>query len=168
MSTKLATRPIRLRAEHLPADEAFLIRLFAEARAHIFGTMPLPPEQKRMLIENQFHTQRFSYQNQFTDPAPKFRIIELDGIAAGRFYTHETPADIRIIDIALMPEQRGRGVGETLLKKTISRAQKRGKTVSLSVEAQNPALRLYERLGFERTTFSDPYWQMVRMPASAR
>lgn len=164
MATSFANGPMHLRSERLPEDEDFLLCLFAEARAHIFRAMPLPPEQKRMLVGHQFRAQRLSYQNQYVDPPPAFRIIERDGVAIGRLYTHETAGDIRIVDIALMPEWRGQGLGTTLLQELIGRAHRAGKTVSLSVDAENPARSLYERLGFKCSAFNDPHWQMVCPP----
>jgi ribosomal protein S18 acetylase RimI-like enzyme len=167
MTARLATRPVRLRAERLPKDEAFLVRLFADARAHVFGAMPLPPEQKAMLVTQQFHTQRFSYQAQFTNPAPLFRIIEQDRKPVGRLYTHETAAALHIIDIALAAEVRGQGIGGRLMERLIAQAHSQGKAVTLSVEADRPARRLYERLGFRPDGAAEPPYMKMRLDAPA-
>lgn len=55
--------------------------------------------------------------------------------------------------IATLPEARGAGVGTALLEALLARAQERWPAVALSVREENPAVRLYERLGFvtERT-----------------
>jgi Acetyltransferase (GNAT) domain len=56
--------------------------------------------------------------------------------------------EIRIVDIALLPAYCNRGVGTTLLRGLQSEAAAAGKPLRIHVERFNPALRLYERLGF--------------------
>jgi ribosomal protein S18 acetylase RimI-like enzyme len=51
--------------------------------------------------------------------------------------------------IAVHPHERGRGVGERMLRALLDAAADAFAAVSLSVRADNPALRLYERVGFE-------------------
>ena len=74
----------------------------------------------------------------------------------GRLYIERGPIYHAIIDIALLPECRGRGDGETLLRDVMDDAAAAGKGVSTYVEKHNPAMRLYQRLGFspKRTTAS--------------
>ena len=77
-----------------------------------------------------------------------FDVILVDGEPAGRLYVHRGPSENRIVDIALLPEHRGNGVGSSLLRDLIAEADAAGKSVTIHVERVNPALRLYERLGF--------------------
>ncbi len=56
----------------------------------------------------------------------------------------ETPE----LAIAVLPSFRGQGIGTKLLKQTLLMAQKQFSAVSLSIRADNPALRLYQRIGF--------------------
>ena len=56
----------------------------------------------------------------------------------------ETPE----LGVAVLPEHRGKGVGTALLRRLLAEAAERFKAVSLSVSPNNPAVRLYERLGF--------------------
>jgi ribosomal protein S18 acetylase RimI-like enzyme len=71
-----------------------------------------------------------------------------EGEAIGRLYLAEWGSEIRIVDISLVPENRGRGLGEALLRDVQADAASRGKAVSIHVEKFNPARRLYDRLGF--------------------
>ena len=67
---------------------------------------------------------------------------------------------MRIVDIALLPECRNRGVGTALLQAAMNEAAAAGKTVSIHVEKFNPAQRLYRRLDFHEISESGPYWLM--------
>jgi ribosomal protein S18 acetylase RimI-like enzyme len=51
--------------------------------------------------------------------------------------------------MAVMPAWRGQGVGSRLLAALLDAAAGRYATVSLNVQADNPAARLYRRFGFE-------------------
>ena len=72
------------------------------------------------------------------------------------------------LSIAVVPSRRGRGFGDELLRALLEQARKDGfQQVSLSVEPYNPALRLYERHGFEKVGESGGSWTMVaQLPSS--
>ena len=57
--------------------------------------------------------------------------------------------EIRMVDVALLPEFRGAGVGTALTRELLEEGAKKGKPVRLRVWRENPALRLYQRLGFK-------------------
>jgi ribosomal protein S18 acetylase RimI-like enzyme len=73
----------------------------------------------------------------------------------------------RIVDIALLPEQRGKGIGTALLRDLLAEADGTGKRVTIHVERLNPALRLYERLGF-RVAEEGVYLFLERPPATCK
>ena len=75
-------------------------------------------------------------------------MIEVDGRPAGRLYVDRRPGDLRIVDIALLPAFRGRGIGAGLIAGLQHEAAAEGRIVSIHVEVHNPAAQLYERLGF--------------------
>lgn len=72
----------------------------------------------------------------------------VDGRPAGRLYVARWPAEIRIVDISLLPEHRGHGIGTALLGDLTAEAAAAGTPLTIHVERFNPALRLYQRLGF--------------------
>ena len=96
----------------------------------------------------QFDAQDTEYRRHYPDGA--FDVIEVDGRPAGRLYVDRRPDDIRIVDIALLPELRGAGVGGRLLARADRRGARRRAAVSIHVEIHNRGGRLYERLGFAR------------------
>jgi ribosomal protein S18 acetylase RimI-like enzyme len=65
----------------------------------------------------------------------------------GYGYVSDTTPEL---GMAVLPAYRGRGVGFALLQRLIEAASVLYDTVSLSVSTDNPALRLYTRVGFER------------------
>ena len=77
-----------------------------------------------------------------------FDVVEVDGRAAGRLYVARWPGEIRVVDISLLPEYRGRGTGTALLGELVREAEAAGKPLTIHVERFNRAIRLYERLGF--------------------
>jgi ribosomal protein S18 acetylase RimI-like enzyme len=96
------------------------------------------------------------------------RIVVLDGRDIGFFHVIETDADIKIAQLHLVDGYRGQGIGTKLILELISRAKRFGKTVSLSAPRNNPAIALYERLGFRtQRDDGDPIIDMVRPPESA-
>lgn len=105
--------------------------------------------QKQAFIEHQFFAQQDYYQKVYPDA--ECSIILYEKQAAGRLYVerHLIEGNIRIIDIALLPEFRNRGIGEYLLRALQEEARSAGKTLSIHVEKFNRALNFYKRLGFE-------------------
>ena len=72
--------------------------------------------------------------------------------------------EIRVVDVALVPEARGRGIGTALLRDLLAEGERTGRTVSIHVERFNRALRLYRRLGFREIEENGPYFLMEWRP----
>src|ERR1700675_2924451 len=79
----------------------------------------------------------------FHYPTCERNIIERDGVPVGRLWIDEWRDQIRLVDIALVPDCRGVGIGSTLLRQVMDRGAAAGKPVTIHVEGFNPALRLY-------------------------
>jgi ribosomal protein S18 acetylase RimI-like enzyme len=78
------------------------------------------------------------------------------------------PGDLRIVDIALLPEFRAQGLGSGLIEAVFAAARVTGSKVSIHVENFNPARRLYERLGFIEVGEHGVYRRMEWQPAVTR
>jgi predicted GNAT family acetyltransferase len=74
--------------------------------------------------------------------------------------TRSATATIRIVDIALLADYCNRGLGTTLVRALQAEAAASGKPLTIHVERFNPALRLYERLGFKQIADRGVYWFM--------
>jgi ribosomal protein S18 acetylase RimI-like enzyme len=146
------------------ADRAFLVELYASTREEELAQVGWDPGAKRAFVEQQFTAQDAHYRGNY--PGATLDVIEVDGSPAGRLYVHRGPSDIRIMDIALAPAFRGRGIGTQLLRDLMAEADASGRKLSIHVEANNPARSLYDRLGFRPAGEHGVYVLMERPPPS--
>lgn len=138
-------------------DLPFLKQLYRTTRPDI-ASADLPNEHKALLMDQQFAAQHQHYQNVFPDG--EFAVIEQEGSAIGRMYVAENTTEIRLIDIALIPERRGQGIGRALISALQKRAAESKLPLRLRVEPYNPALQLYQRLGFATIADEQVNWHM--------
>jgi ribosomal protein S18 acetylase RimI-like enzyme len=128
------------------ADREFLLTLYASTREEELAQVPWADDAKEVFLEQQFSAQDHHYRTHY--PGAALDVIEVDGEPAGRLYVFRGADEIRIMDIALAPEFRGRGIGTELLRELMAEASASGRSLSIHVEITNPARSLYERLGF--------------------
>ena len=79
----------------------------------------------------------------------EIRIIQVDGLDAGWLQTIESEAAINLTQIHLQEKFRSTGIGSQLIRDLLRNARSKNKSVALSVVRNNPALTLYQRLGFK-------------------
>ncbi|MEY2550149.1 MAG: hypothetical protein QOG12_293, partial [Verrucomicrobiota bacterium] len=132
-----------------PADDAFLARVYASSRAEELAITDWSEELKANFCRSQFDAQSAYYAANYPDAS--FQIIERDGWPVGRLYVDRWEKEIRIVDITLLPEFRGSGIGTKLLRDLQAEARAAGKSLTIHVERFNRALALYQRLGFRQT-----------------
>lgn len=147
-------------------DHDFLRRLYHSTRAEEMRHFPFTEEQKLVFLDQQFAAQCEHYAIHY--PTCERNLIEFDGQPAGRIWIDEWKDQIRLVDIALMPEFRGRGIGEQLVRDVLERAKSVHKPVTIHVEGFNPALRMYERLGFQSIDTNGVYLLMKWSPDQAK
>ena len=145
-------------------DAEFLYGLYASTRAEEMRMLPWTEEMKERFLRMQFHAQTTYYDEHYD--ASEFFIVERDDHRIGRLYIERNPDDIRIVDIALIPETRRSGIGTMLLKEILEDARRSGTPVSIHVEHYNPAMRLYLRLGFQHVATNGVYHLMRWTPSS--
>lgn len=142
------------------ADRPFLVALYRSIREPELAHVPWDEATIAAFVEHQFAAQDAHYREHYDGAT--LDVIEVDGEAAGRLYVHRGERDVRIMDIALSPAFRGRGIGTELLRSLIAEADGSERTLSIHVEANNPARRLYERLGFREAGEHGVYVLMER------
>jgi ribosomal protein S18 acetylase RimI-like enzyme len=147
------------------ADRAFLVDLYASTREEELAQVEWPEGARETFVEQQFAAQDHHYRANY--PGATLDVIEVDGSPAGRLYVHRGPSDIRIMDIALAPGFRGRGIGTSLLRSLMDEADESARKLSIHVEQNNPARSLYDRLGFLPASEHGVYVLMERPPAAS-
>lgn len=147
------------------ADLQFLRDLYASTRAEEMTVVDWPETQIGEFLTMQFEAQHHYYQEQFS--SAEFLVVEQDGDSIGRVYLDRRSDELRLIDIALMPEARNQGLGKALLLDLLDEAQAAALPVRIHVEKFNPAMRLYLRLGFKPLEDQGVYQLMEWRPDHA-
>jgi ribosomal protein S18 acetylase RimI-like enzyme len=129
------------------ADDAIFLRaLYATTREDELSALAWSEAQRELFLSLQLEAQERHYRTSY--PHAHFNVIEHDGAPVGRLIVDRGESLIRLVDIALLPAHRGAGLGSALLRELQEEAAPKGSAIVLHVVRTNPALRLYERLGF--------------------
>lgn len=148
----------------MPEDREFLKQVYGSTRLEELAMTDWSDEQKAAFIEHQFAAQTAHYAQHYA-PHAEYFVIEVVGRPIGRLYIARWSREIRLMDITLLPEVRGQGWGQVLLAQILEEGARTGKKVSIHVEMYNPALRLYDRLGFRKLSEYGMYYLMEWQPA---
>lgn len=146
---------VGLRAVDRAADAEFLLSVYAGTRAEELAVVPWADGELAAFLRMQFDAQDRAYREQ--RPAAAFDVILVDGRPAGRLYVDRCADEIRIVDIALLAQHRGRGVGTLLIRRVLDEGSETGRPVTIHVERGNRARALYERLGFRQISTTGVY-----------
>jgi len=162
LSADWRARGIGLRLRQ-PEDLAFLRDLYRSTRAGEMAAAGFDPLEAAVFLNSQFDLQCRHFDAHYASGGQRLVVMARDqpigrmelwaGDAAGR-------PDLRLVDISLLPEWRGQGLGAELLAAVQRAAAAEGRSVSLHVDKFNRALRLYSRLGFRKTNDTGPSWRM--------
>ena len=140
MAARIELRPAR-------DDDADLLRaVYGSTREEELAPTGWTREQKDWFIAQQFHAQDTYYKQHYEGAT--YDVVLVDGQPAGRLYVARWDDEIRLMDIALLPAFRGRGIGQRLLAPLLREGAETSKPVSIHVEESNRAMSLYRRLGF--------------------
>ena len=160
---KKLTNQIDLRPAVLPDDEDFLKDLYFSTRDDL-NLLPLDEPQKQMLITMQYSAQKQQYALQF--PGASHDLILCGQVPAGRLFVNREAGKIYLVDIALLAEYRGKGIGTAIMNDLVEEAGNSGAVLSLHVMKTNPAARLYIRMGLAVTADDGFYLEMKKFPTA--
>jgi ribosomal protein S18 acetylase RimI-like enzyme len=144
------------------ADRDFLFRVYASTRHEELAPLPWPPEAKEAFLRQQFEAQARDYEARYR--GAERAIVVRDELAIGQLWVHRGEGQLRVLDVALLPEHRHAGVGTRLLADLLDEARERKLRVVLHVLAGSRARRLYERLGFLPVGPEGVYQEMESHP----
>ena len=146
-------------------DVPFLRYLYGTTREDEMRMVPWTDEQKAQFLDMQFDAQKNHYEDYYGHA--QFLVIETGGTSIGRLYVYRDEEEIHILDIALLPHYRGRGLGRILLQELLDEGRASRRKVTIYVEHFNPARHLYDRLGFKHIDTNGVYHFMVWTGAEA-
>lgn len=158
MTADVTLRPAR------EDDREFLARVYASTREEELERAPFAPDQKAAFLAQQFAAQTAHYARHYAGAS--FEVVVVDGRPAGRLIVADLEDEVLVVDIALLPAFRARGIGTRLLRPILDRATAAGKRTGIHVERFNPAQTLYRRLGFEVVADDGVYMKMERPPGA--
>lgn len=137
----ISVRPAR------SADLDWLRDLYASTRRDELAAVPWPEQTKRAFLDQQFALQHAHYLQHF--PGADFLVVEDTHARLGRLYLDRSTDPHVLVDISLLPDCRGHGIGGALIAQAQALAHADGRALTLHVLHANPAAqRLYARLGF--------------------
>src|SRR5215831_10124123 len=145
-----------------PDDAAFLYEVYASTRTEELAVVDWNETQKAAFLHMQCAAQHQFYQERSTQT--DLLIILRDAVPVGRLSVARWQDEIRMVDSALLPPSRNAGIGSAILRDLLAAAAIAYKPVRIHVEKFNPALRLYERLGFTEIADKGVYLFMEWSP----
>lgn len=144
--------------EEARTEDPLLFELYAHTRAEEVGAWGWNTDEQRTFLAMQFRFQQQSYRMQY--PNSRIQLIIIDGQRAGKLHTEKSESEWVLVDLVLAPLFRNRGAGTKLIEMLQEEARSAGLPLRLSVRRDNPALRLYARLGFELVHEDELHVQM--------
>ena len=138
--SSLAVRP------PIPADAPFLAALYASTRPDLVGGGTADPAFVAALMAMQQRLQTADYAARYPDATT---LVLAAGAPCGRIVLDQDVCRLRLVDLALLPAARGRGLGAAVLLALQQWAQARSLPLMLAVQRNNGrARRLYGASGF--------------------
>ena len=146
-------------------DQALLFRIYSSTRNDEMALVPWDDDQKHQFLKMQFTAQQDDYLSRF--PKAEHSIIVSGGQDVGRVWIDRRADEIRLLDIAILPQHRNTGIGKIMMERLQAEAASSGTALRHSVyNTNNDALRLYERMGFAVVEDFETYVLMEWQPTA--
>jgi GNAT superfamily N-acetyltransferase len=143
-------------------DRQFLCKVYISSREEEIGIRDWEEKERTEFLQSQFNMQHTYYMKSYKNPS--FDIVLLGNVPIGRLYVERNEKEIRIIDISLLKEYRGFGIGRELINCLIEESKNKNIELTLHVEYYNFAKQWYERIGFKQHEENGVYIFMIRAP----
>lgn len=144
-------------------DVSFMRQIYASTRIDELAQVDWNQQQVDDFIDMQFRAQSMHYKEHF--PNTEYSVLTHDGESVGRLLLDSSDHFLHIIDIALLPEYRNKSIGSYWLGKLTDAAKEQKRAIRIHVERFNPALSLYQRIGFNILEEGEVY-HLMEFPAS--
>jgi len=146
-------------------DEPFLQRLIMQTISEQLMAWSWPEPMREHLLGIQCTARRAAHAGL---PGRESRILSADGHDAGWLVVADLEDEVRLLEIMVLNEQRGKGIGSAGIGEVLAAAARAGKPARLTVDVLNSrAIALYQRLGFARIGGNEVQQVMERSAAGA-
>lgn len=151
--------------EAAATDDDFLFALYSSTRRDEMAAWGMPEAQQEMFLRLQYRAQQQRYLAE--RDRSRHDIILRGGVPVGRMIVMRSADEMRLADIALLPDGRGDGIGSALIRELQAEAARCGLPLRLHVARDNAkAARLYERLGFAVCGDTGSHFKMEWLPST--
>jgi ribosomal protein S18 acetylase RimI-like enzyme len=140
-------------------DSMLLFELYASTRADELSRSGWATPQQRSFFRMQAQNQERYFLRHY-DHLDR-RTICINGFSAGRLLVDRPSHAIVIVDLALLPAFRGRGVGSMLMRSILEEAAEQRLPVHVDVPKNSASLETCERLGFRYADDLGDRWHLV-------
>jgi ribosomal protein S18 acetylase RimI-like enzyme len=144
-------------------DSEFLFHVYASTRQVEVASWGWSPAQQSSFFRMQYDVRQRGFAAAY--PTAAVSVVCVDAVDAGSIIIFRGSNEVRLMDISLLPEYRGRGIGQALIGTLMSEASRLQSPLRLSVLRGNRAARLYERMGFVAKGGDAMYSEMEWVPA---
>jgi len=127
-------------------EDPFMLFVYGKVRSEELAAWGWDDSTSASFIEMQYKMQQRSYETNY--PESKLYTVSVQGIPAGKLHVADGAEAVTLIDIALLPEYQGQGIGTAMLRGLQRYGQEARKPLRLTTNVGSRASRLYERLGF--------------------
>ncbi|WP_448956395.1 N-acetyltransferase family protein [Labrys neptuniae] len=134
-------------------DAPFLLDLFRAHTSNRLRLGGLHEEMIEQLVAMQYRARTQSFRSQFPDA--RWSVVEMAGAPIGELIVAEEPGALYVVDIALAPGRQQRGIGSALMRSVMAAGAARGGVRAMVITGNEASLRMFRRLGFDRTAFDD-------------
>ncbi len=155
-------RELQIR-EEVETDAEFIASLYCEYRWQELQEVPWDEAQKKSFLASQAKLQTDHYRRNY--PGALYLIFETNQSPIGRLYLYASESEYRLMEVLFLAAYRGQGIGTRLIRALLAQAQLENRRVTLHVEPNNPAQRLYRRMGFELSEDRGAYHFLSWTPA---
>jgi GNAT superfamily N-acetyltransferase len=143
-------------------DDDFILKLYKSSRGDDLRELGWEESRIDEFLTMQYEAHRTFEAGDYPDASDEVIIFEHRPV--GRLLVDRREAEIRIADLALLPEYRNRGLGSFLIRNLQKEARTAGRPLRLQVITFSPAINFLERLGFERTSETGSHFQLEWNP----
>lgn len=148
----ISTRPA------LTDDDTFLFDVYVSSRGDDLAKVGWAPQQIQEFLATQYAAQQRFHKIDY--PQADNLIILLGSERAGRIVVKRDEQEIRLVDIALFPPYRNRGIGTHLIREFVAEAERSARPLRAQVLRSNRAVGLLERMGLMITGETGSHYQM--------